>query len=494
MKKTILAISLFLACASFSGCFVGDLLDPKKKDYISAIELYEDGEYKKASERFAELGEYRDSEEIKNRSLYHYAGQRFADGDFDGAIAAYASIEGYRNSSKKKTEAENEKDYAAAVYMFDSGQHESAKEMFSALGGYRDSADYISWITYLQANELMDSDPDGAVDMLTSLRGYNEELTELINDILYGKANLYMDARLYEKALPIFETMEYKESAALYEICAKHIKYKNALAMYEAGETEAAYSEFLELGDFIDSIPYVFYIEAGKAADEQNFGEAAEKYLRISSGLFLDSKDLYEKYIYLYYDQQFQFGNRDLSKLPLLPLTDSENDAKWRQKRLADIKNAINAAEGLEDYYAGGGNPANPAEVTGFGIYVNERQNAYYVKDLTDKIIADLPAFFLADSPEKVRYVVNFPGSSEYFGTYDDGTFGYETKIAVTIKDAATGETIFSKDYAAYPESEVYYPASQKRDVYAVYNFFEAGGDGKSAYDEIFSELRNLFK
>jgi hypothetical protein len=287
--------------------------------------------------------------------------------------------------------------------------------------------------------------------------------------------------------------MEYKESAALYEICAKHIKYKNALAMYEAGETEAAYSEFAELGDFIDSIPYVFYIEAGKAADEQNFGEAAEKYLRISGGLFLDSKDLYEKYIYRSYDQQFQLGNRDLSKLPLLPLAETGDQESWRQKRISEIKNAINAAEGLEDYYSQGGNGTSPVEVTGVGIYINDRLNLYYVKDLTERIIAELPVFFLADCPEKVRYIINFPGSSEYFGTYDDGTLGYETTITVTIKDTVSGQLAFSKAYAAYPPHEVYFPKSQKRDVYAVYDFFEEDDSGQSAYDrDILPALRGL--
>ncbi|MCL2815798.1 MAG: hypothetical protein FWD23_14480, partial [Oscillospiraceae bacterium] len=301
-----------------------------------------------------------------------------------------------------------------------------------------------------------------------------------------------MQDELYEKALPVFERLEYKESDAWAALCGKHIKYENAAALFERGDTDAAYSEFSGLGDFIDSIPHVIYIEAQRAANDNNFGEAADKYLQVSD--YFGCGDLYEKYIYLYYDAQFQLGNRDLSKLPLLPLTDGEQPL-WRAERIKAINKAINGDKELADYYAAADGGTSPVEITGLGIYINDRLNLYYVKDLIDKLTGDLPAFFFADSPEKVRYTVNFPGSSKYFGTYDDGTLGYETTISVAVKDTVSGEVIFSKSYTAYPESEVYFPESKKQDVYAVYDFFESGGAGQSAYDgDILPVLRALWQ
>ena len=493
VKKTIiLCISLILICAFLSGCFIEDWIDPKKKDYLLGFELYKEGEYNKAANIFAELEEYRDSEEAKNRSLYYYAGECFAAGDYDEAIGVYTSIEGYQNSSEKKTEAENEKNYTDAVVMFENGEYDAAKAIFEALAGYRDSGDYVAWIVYSEANKLMPTDSEGAIDMFFSLIGYDEELTELINDILYDKALSYMQSEIYEKALPVFEKLDYKESAALSLLCGKYISYNSAVAAFERGETDFAYEKFVELGDFIDSIPYTLYIEAKKEAGAQNYGEAAELYLRIRD--YFDSAELYEECIYLYYDGQFQLGNRDLSTLPLLPLTGGENEA-WRTKRLEGINKAIDNSEELRNFVAQIDPETTLVGVTGVGIYINDRMNSYYVKDLTDKIIADLPVFFLADSPGKLSYVVNFPGSSEYFGTYDDGTLGYETTITMTIKDTVSGEVVFSKNYTAYPPHEVYYPESQKRDVYAVYDFFEEDESGTSAYErEIWPALRELFE
>jgi hypothetical protein len=314
----------------------------------------------------------------------------------------------------------------------------------------------------------------------------------MIGDILYNRALDYMRDELYEPALFIFEALSYDESAALAGLCGKHIKYKNALAIYERGEIDAAYLEFASLGDFIDSIPYVLYIEANRAAEADNFGEAADKYLKISG--YFDSGELYEKYICLYYDRQFQLGNRDLSKLPLLPLTDDKDVSSWRALRVGAVKNAIDSDEKLNEYYSLS-EKTSPVEITGMGIYINDRLNLYYVKDLTEKIIADVPVFFLADSPEKVRYTINFPGSSEYFGTYDDGTLGYETTIFVTITDNLKDELIFSRGYTAYPEPEVYFPASQKHDVYALYDFFGDGETDQGAYEsDILPVLRALWQ
>lgn len=485
MKKTIISvislISLLFVPALLRGCFVGEWIDPDRGDYIAAFELYENGKYKEAAQMFEKLGEYKESGELKNRSLYIWAGECFESGDFEEAANAYGSVAGYLNSSELKTRAENEKNYAAAAEMFENGEYDKAKEIFGALGDYRDSEDYIVWTSYLQANGLMASDPDGAVEELFSLTGYNGELTELINDILYNKALLYMQEENYEKALPVFERMQFKESAGLAALCGKHIKYKNAAAMFERGETDGAYLQFSELGDFIDSAAYILYIEAGRAADGNNFGEAADKYKKVSDRF--DCRDLYEKYIYLYYDTQFQQGNRDLSKLPLLPLTDPGEAALWRAKRLKDINEAIDGAG------------TSAAEVTGLGIYINDRLNLYYVKDLIAKITEDLPVFFLADCLEKVRYTLDFPGSAKYFGTYDDGTLGYETTISVALRDAVSGEVIFSESYTAYPDAEVYFPESQKKDVYAVYDFFASGEGGLSAYDrDILPVLRALWQ
>ena len=465
MKRiSFLIILLFLISVIISGC-----IDTHKKDYETAVELYESGDYKAAAERFAALVEsdYKDSQDRKKQSLYFYAGECFEKQNFDEAIKIYESIENYSDSSDKKQEVLNEKSYISAVDLYEKEEYKKSKEIFESIESYKDSTELLNEILYIETV------------------------------ILYDEAVIYMNDNKYEEAVGIFqENAEFKDSKELLELCNKHIKYNQAVVDFNADKIESAYTAFAELGDFSDSADYVMFIDAIKAIEEEKYGEAAEKLLSLSE--FIHKNDLdesaYETCLYLYYDQQFQIGNKYLSSLSLLPLDNKILAAyknQWLIKRRNSIWTHINNDENLNIYYYKTDTSKSPVEVTGTGLYINSGAAKYGAGSLANYVFNDVPVFFLADSPEKVRYVMNFDCSAKYYEKYDDGTTGYETTVTITIKDTADGQILFSKSYITPPP----YQTRIKGDVYPGFDFLEKGGADVSVYEsEIRPVLAKLFE
>ena len=429
MKKLIILLILLI----LPGCA---LFDPHKKDYGEAAGLYAAGEYEAAAAIFAALGEYgySDSREMELQSLAEH--KKISDG-----LA-----------------------YTEAIGLMIGREFESSMELFESIRGYNDSEDYIATVKYLWAASMMGESPETAVDMVISIKDYNEYIAKYAYGTLYDKITEYMSDGFYYKALPILENIpDYKDSAELYELCGRHIKYNNAVAEFDStGHSDS----FSELGTFLDSADYIAYMEAGKQAEAQACGEAAKAYK--SLGEFLDSAELYEKYEYIYLEEQFRLGNN-------LPVPE-EYESEWRAKRMNDLdKSKIGAVE-----------------VTGIGLYIGDGFTKYGTQALIDRIYSDIPVFFIADSPEKVRYTVDISGRAKYYGAYDDGSGAYETTVTVIIRDVFAGRSLFAANYTAYPPEEGYLPDG---DVYAEYDFLEPSADGPSVYEkDILPVLKKLFE
>ena len=284
----------------------------------------------------------------------------------------------------------------------------------------------------------------------------------------------------------------------MLELCNNYIKYNTALALLkEPDGLDLAYNLFMELDNFLDSADYAVYTAAKKDASDKKYGEAAEKYLSISD--FLDSYYLFEKNMYAYYDRQYQLGNKDLYALPFVPMTETKAEyyeGIWREKRLNSIRGSAKIIAGAADYYAKTDNSVSVIKITGTGIYIDGQTEAKYgLADFIDQVNCEIPVFFIADSLEKVRYLMNFTVSSKYYGIYDDDTLGFETTLTVIIKDTVTGEILFIKSYTAVPPRDVYFTASEKGDTYAVYDFFEPDETGESVFDkDIRPVLESLYQ
>ena len=100
-------------------------------------------------------------EVIMPAANYSKAEKLLAAGDYDGAIAAFAALGGYKDSAEKLEQAETEKEearlaaeaaeeearnaqaYADAETMLENGEYDAAITAFSALGTYSDAADRL---------------------------------------------------------------------------------------------------------------------------------------------------------------------------------------------------------------------------------------------------------------------------------------------------------------------------------------------------------------
>ena len=505
MKKiTLSVISLFLVSVFLSGCF---LFDPHRKDYDAANDLFDNGEFKAAAEAFAELVEYdyKDAQEKEKQSLYAYAEECFANKNFDEAINTFASIDGYSNSAWKKREVENEVVYISAVEYMDNEEYEQAKEIFESLSGYKNSRELIESIRgifYDKALSYADSFMyEKAIETFNIIPGYKDaaEQVEFCNKkIKYNKALSDYTNKRYDSAYSVFtELKDFQDSADYVKHIDDYYKYTNAVSDFNAGKSDSAYSVFAEFGDYEDSAKYVNYIDAGKAAKAKKYGEAAEKYFSVKN--FLDSGGLCDENLYLYFDQQFGLGNKDMSKLPLYRIYENGFYSGWRNRRINDLEKKIENTEGLAEYFDRT-DTSTLTNITGAGIYINASNALYGADYIATSAKADVPIFFLADSLAKVRYVMNFSSSFKLVGYYTAATVtgrvqAYETTITVTIKDTVTGQKLFSKSYAAYPPMTASLNYTQLS-YYSRYNFETKNIiSGLSVYEsDILPVLESLYK
>ena len=105
---------------------------------------------------FKALGTYKDSARrvAAYETKYNDAVSKEKAGEFDVAIALFAELGNYSDSSEWVIEAQNAKAYAAAASLMDSEKYEEAIEAFKELNGYKDSETQITECTYLKAEML----------------------------------------------------------------------------------------------------------------------------------------------------------------------------------------------------------------------------------------------------------------------------------------------------------------------------------------------------
>ena len=116
--------------------------------YRRAVKLEEAGEYDAAIELFAELGDYRDSD---NRILSCYQGKHYQEavdimesGDYALARDAFSTLGDYKDSAqqmKKCDTAVKEETYQSALAMMNEGKKKKAAKLFASLGNYKDSSE-----------------------------------------------------------------------------------------------------------------------------------------------------------------------------------------------------------------------------------------------------------------------------------------------------------------------------------------------------------------
>ena len=130
----------------------------KECNYQLALEMEAGGAQnaQAAYDVFKVLGAYKDSAErvAAYETKYSDAVSKEKAGEFDAAIALFTELGTFSNSSEWITEIQNAKTYETAASLMASEKYEEAIAVFKELSGYRDSDAQITECSYLRAEEL----------------------------------------------------------------------------------------------------------------------------------------------------------------------------------------------------------------------------------------------------------------------------------------------------------------------------------------------------
>ena len=227
-----------------------------------------------AYDAFKALGAYKDSTEraAAYETKYNDAVSKEQAGEFDAAIALFTELGTFSNSSEWITETQNAKAYAAAASLMASEKYEEAIEAFKALNGYSDSATKISECNtailereYQKALKLMmDEKYEEAIKAFEVLNNYSDSATKIsecktaILEREYQKALKLMTDEKYEEAIKAFEVLNsYSDSATKISECNAAIlerEYQKALKLMIDEKNEEAINAFEALNSYSDSV------------------------------------------------------------------------------------------------------------------------------------------------------------------------------------------------------------------------------------------------
>ena len=135
------------------------------RNYNAAVALMNEGKYEEAIAAFETMEEYKDSVEqitacetgIKDNE-YDAAIALMDDGKYEEAIEAFEAMNGYRDSAEMITACETsikDNEYNAAVALMKESKYEEAVAAFEALNGYKDSAEKADGIRFEYETENM---------------------------------------------------------------------------------------------------------------------------------------------------------------------------------------------------------------------------------------------------------------------------------------------------------------------------------------------------
>ena len=156
-RKRITLISVFSAVVIAAVCITVFIIISEGK-YSDAQRLYDSGEYLKAAEVFAELGNYKDAKARKKDARmmpqYIQATELYNNGQYTEAAAAFEALGDFKDSAKKLTIIKNEELYMEAIELYDKGWYSNAATIFAGLGDYKDAADKKKEALYMKATIL----------------------------------------------------------------------------------------------------------------------------------------------------------------------------------------------------------------------------------------------------------------------------------------------------------------------------------------------------
>lgn len=232
---------------------------------ISAIESFQEEEYKDTIDVVEELGDFPPAEAWTQRAKYEYGKQLYAQEDFKSAVEYFFQIEGYKDSENLLCQSM----FDLAQQYYDSGEYTSAISCYLDLvnRGYKGVQDGLNKSNLAYGKQLFDSgNYIDAADVFSDLVaiGYSAA-QEWLMKTNYTYALQLFGLGEYNNALPIFLELDNYEMSAYYaeetlklaDNISSDDLYAVAIRHFDKGLYWNALTEFEQLDDYKNSKEYV---------------------------------------------------------------------------------------------------------------------------------------------------------------------------------------------------------------------------------------------
>lgn len=183
-KKTVTAIIVSLVVVALLGCGTIFFGIPYYH-YRAACDALDNGQYDTAYQAFTALGNFMDSEDMANKSLYEKAEAALENKQYDSAIQIFQSLGDYMDSE----EMANSALYQKATAELKNKEYDSAIQIFTDLGDYEDSANQVLEAKYLKAQQYREHKTFGvAYNLFIELGDYKDSRNQVLSTILLWEA------------------------------------------------------------------------------------------------------------------------------------------------------------------------------------------------------------------------------------------------------------------------------------------------------------------
>lgn len=272
----------------------------KISKYNQGTAFFNNGQYEEAITAFSIVSNYKDSQEMLNKSKEALKDKMLKQADVfldEKKYLEALDIFNKYNPDEKKL---------AACYEGIINDYLDSKEIAKADAKYTEaeknglkiSKEVSAKLNYLKAKQAYDEKKFEYVLELLNNSGKYEDSEKILKDANYEIGKINLESQQYERAIECFERIaDYKDAKeqvllAYYSMAEKYATYndyENAVKYYEqAGEYKDSKEKILEM----------YYGAANNAMDASDFQTAMDYFQK--AGEYMDAKDLYNKALYSY--------------------------------------------------------------------------------------------------------------------------------------------------------------------------------------------------
>lgn len=226
---------------------LGDYADSAEKHQqtiYSLGELYlKDGLYEAAAERFLELGEFSDSAQRYQESVYEQAAALMTSGNDENAQILFDLIPDFRDAETQSMEC----GYRIGMKAVQEENWEAALSAFEGLSGYSDVDEQTQKATYQLAMERLENEGDyEAAGELFIAAGDYLDAEHKGYECLYLQAKMEEEAQKYDKAITLYTAAQgFEDAEERIDLCRQTL----ARAAMEQGDYAAAVAWYGDIGE-----------------------------------------------------------------------------------------------------------------------------------------------------------------------------------------------------------------------------------------------------